>query len=92
MNLDSHLNTSGLAKVKKYGPDTQLWSYHFKTLDAYYEYKDEKEIAPWVTELLDGVESPESLDPRFLRNLCRILSRMQDEISYKADREPDPYE
>ena len=92
MNLDSLLNSSGRAKVSKYGPDTQLWSSHFKTIDSYYEYKAEKEIAPWVTELLDGVESPESIDTKFLRNLCRILSRMQDEIGYKADREPDPYE
>lgn len=92
MDLNSLLNSNGRAKVKKYGPDTQLWSCHFTSLDAYYEYKDEKEIAPWLTELLDGVESPESLNPKFLRNLCRILSRMQEEIGYKADREPDPYE
>lgn len=91
MDLNSLLNSSGRARVKKYGLEATLWTSHFKTLDAYYEYKDEKEIAPWLTELLDGVESPESLDPKFLRNLCRIISRMQDEIGYKADREPDPY-
>ncbi len=91
MNLDSLLNKNGRAKVSKYGPDTLLWSSDFKTIDSYYEYKNEQEIAPWISKLLAGVENPETIDPKFLRNLCRVLDEIQDQVNDKADREPDPY-
>jgi hypothetical protein len=39
------------------------------------------------SKLLDGVTDPEPVDPRFLRNLCRVLQDMQDEIDNKVNRD-----
>lgn len=58
-----------------------LMSRHFVSFDAWIEYKDNKELS-WVkSRLLEGVDTPESIDPVFLRNLCRVLNRIEEDIS-----------
>lgn len=89
MDLNSLLNKEGRAKVAKYGPDTQLWSFHFVSTDAYIEYDDYRKCEPWTKELLDGVENPDSINPKLLRNLSRILHKLQDQIDDKEDRTTD---
>lgn len=89
MDLNSLLNKEGRDKVAKHGPDTKLWSYHFVSIDAYMEYDNYRRCKPWMTELLDGVENPDSIDPRLLRNLSLILYKLQDQIDDKEDRTTD---
>lgn len=89
MDLNSLLNKEGRDKVAKQGPDTKLWSYHFASIDAYMEYDDYRRCKPWMTELLDGVKDPDSIDPRLLRNLSRILHKLQDQLDDKEDRTTD---
>ena len=53
----------------------------FVNSNAWLEYKDNKELS-WVkSRLLEGVDTPESIDPVFLRNLCRVLNRIEEDIS-----------
>ena len=86
------LTPSGLKTWKKEvekGKRPYLYGAHFVSYDAYESYREELELAPYKANLLDGVENPESIDPRFLRNLCKILNRIDEDLSEKADR-PDP--
>ena len=89
MDLNSLLNKEGRDKVAKHGPDTTLWSYHFVSVDAYMEYDNYRRCKPWMTELLDGVENPDSIDHKFRRNLSLILYKLQDQIDDKEDRTTD---
>ena len=87
------LTPSGLKTWKKEtekGKRPPLYSSHFVSYEAYGDYREDLELAPYKTELLDGVENPESIDPVFLQNLCRILSRIERDLDNKANR-PDPY-
>ena len=87
------LTPSGLRTWKKEtekGKRPYLYSAHFVSYEAYESYREELELAPYKTELLDGVENLESIDPVFLRNLCRILSRIEENLSGKANyHDPD---
>jgi hypothetical protein len=86
------LTSSGLKlweKETSKGRRPYLYSVHFVSYEAYESYREELELAPYKADLLDGVENPESINPRFLRNLCRILNRIDEDLSEKADR-PDP--
>ena len=88
------LTSSGLKlweKETKKGRLPFLYSVHFVSWDAYGVYREELELAPYKSDLLDGVENPESIDPRFLRNLCKVLSRIDEQLSEKADRSDPDY-
>jgi hypothetical protein len=88
----SGLTPSGLKTWKRdmeKGRRPYLYSAHFVSYEAYESYREELELAPYKSDLLDGVEAPESIDPRFLRNLCRILNRIDEDLYNKVDR-PDP--
>jgi hypothetical protein len=88
------LTPSGLKtweKETKKGRLPFLYSVHFVSWEAYGVYREELELAPYKSDLLDGVENPESIDPRFLRNLCKVLSRIDEQLSEKADRSDPDY-
>ena len=88
----SGLTPSGLKLWKKEtekGILPHLYSIHFTDWDSYDYYRESRDLAPYKIELLSGVENPQSIDPRFLRNLCKILHRIEDDLSGKTDR-PDP--
>ena len=88
------LTSSGLKlweKETKKGRLPFLYSVHFVSWDAYGVYREELELAPYKSDLLDGVENPDSIDPRFLRNLCKVLSRIDEQLSEKADRSDPDY-
>ena len=87
------LTPSGLRtweKETEKGKRPSLYSYHFVSYEAYEDYREDLELSPYKTELLDGVENPESIDPIFLQNLCKILYRIEKDLDNKANR-PDPY-
>lgn len=74
--------------LEKHGPRVTLSYQHFKSDEAYYEYREEQQIGPFRDRLLDGVD-PDSIDPKFLKNLCRTLYSMQDQIDDKEDKTTD---
>lgn len=77
-------------KETRKGRRPSLYISHFVSYEAYGDYREDLELAPYKSNLLDGVENPESIDPVFLRNLCRILNRINEDLNDKANR-PDPY-
>ena len=81
------LNPSGLKKWSKKGRDAWLMFGDFESYDAWRDYEDEREISYIRSKLMDGVSDPDSIDPRFLRNLCRVLQDMQDEVDNKVNRD-----
>jgi hypothetical protein len=81
------LNPSGLKKWSVYGRHSWLMHRDFVSFDAWQDYKDDQELGFIRSKLLDGVADPEPIDPRFLRNLCRVLQDMQDEIDNKVNRD-----
>lgn len=90
------LNSSGLKlweKETNRGKRPYLYSSHFKAYQDYEDYREEQELAYYKDKLLEDVENPESIDPRFLRNLCKLLDRIdklldciEEDLSGKADR------
>jgi len=88
MDLNSLLNSNGRKMLEKHGPGVTLRYQHFKSDEAYYEYREEQQIGPFRDSLLDGVD-PGSIDPKFLKNLCRTLYYMQDQIDDKEDKTTD---
>lgn len=80
------LTPSGLKKWAKSGRDSWLTSRDFKSSDAWLVYKDDQELSFYRSKLLDEVVDPESIDPQFLRNLCRLLSNMQEDIDDKVSK------
>jgi hypothetical protein len=88
------LTSSGLKLWKKEiekGVLPNLYSIHFTDWDSYDYYRESRNLAPYKIELLSGVENPDSIDPRFLRNLCKVLSRIDEQLSEKADRSDPDY-
>ena len=75
------LNPKGILQWEKFGERSIFLSNDFVNSNAWLEYKDNKELS-WVkSRLLEGVDTPESIDPVFLRNLCRVLNRIEEDIS-----------
>lgn len=80
------LSPSGLKKWDKTGQYSWLTSRDFESLDVWLDYKDDQELSFYRNKLLDGVADHESIDPQFLRNLCRLLANMQEEIDDKVSK------
>jgi len=88
------LTPSGLKlweKETSKGKRPYLYGIHFKTYQDYEDYREEQELAYYRGKLLEDVENPESIDPRFLRNLCRLLNRIDEDLSGKTDRSDPDY-
>lgn len=63
-----------------------LMSRHFVSFDAWIEYKEDQESS-WVkSRLLEGVENLDAIDPKLFRNLCKILSGIEEELEDIARR------
>lgn len=76
----ANLNPSGLKHWEKYKENAMFLRKHFLSDTDWLDYKDEKELS-WIrTRLLEDVEDPGPIDPRLLRNLCRILNRLETDI------------
>jgi len=88
------LTPSGLKTWKKEtekGRCPSLCSFHFVSYRDYLLYYEELKLAPYKSNLLYEVENPDSIDPVFLQNLCRILSRIEYDLSEKVDRSDPDY-
>jgi hypothetical protein len=81
------LNEKGLHYWQTYGPRAWMMGSHFKSASDYLAFCQAKPLVAWKQELLDGVENPDSIDPKFLENLCKGLARLEDELEMKASRE-----